>query len=78
MEYSDGHGAQINATGVLNPGGGLFGRGVYLSTSRSRFVATLQGAHATQAVVKVTSKGLEVIPTWIPGNYRNSATIFLP
>jgi RHS repeat-associated protein len=68
-------GAEISATGALNPGAGLFGNGVYLSTSTSTTVATLQGAHSTEAVVQVTAQtlqqqGLRLVPTWVPGSYR--------
>lgn len=68
-------GAEINATAVLRPGAGLFGAGVYLSTSTSTTIATLQGAHATEAVVRVstsalTEQGLRLVPTWVPGSYR--------
>jgi RHS repeat-associated protein len=48
----------------------IFGKGVYLTSSSSRVAATLQGAKSTEAMIKVSTAGLKVRPTWVMGSYR--------
>jgi RHS repeat-associated protein len=78
--YTSGiRGAQINATGVIESGKGLLGTGAYVSGSTSPWVATLQGAHSTEAVVRVSTQGLGLVRTLVPGTYRTAGTpILLP
>jgi hypothetical protein len=60
----------INASGVINMGGGLFGRGVYASSFNSPFLARLMGAASTEAVFSISVQGITRVPTLIPGAWR--------
>ena len=42
-------------------------------------IGTLQGAHSTEEAIKVSTKGLNLIRTIVPGSYRTGGTpIILP
>jgi hypothetical protein len=71
--------AEILSTGVIQPGEGLLGYGAYVSGSSSRLVGTLQGAHSTEEAIKVSTEGLNLIRTIVPGSYQTvGAPIILP
>lgn len=71
-------GAAINATGYLRVGQGLYGAGVYLTSSTTQWYATLQGAASTDAVVRVATAGLEISRTPWPGTFLCQGPIPLP
>lgn len=60
----------IAATGGIQASAsGIGGMGTYLSGSSSAVTATLQGAAGTGAVVPVSSAGLGLTPTIVPGSF---------
>jgi len=71
-------GAGINAVGGISATArGLYGSGTYLTRFTSPFVAKLQGAGSTQAVVRVSTEGLKVSRTLFPGTFivRNASIL---
>jgi len=71
-------GAGINATGGIAASSfGVGGAGTYFTASTSATIATLQGAQGTAAVVQVSTAGLSLSPTIIPGTFvlRNASLL---
>jgi hypothetical protein len=75
---SSAGGAGINATGgIAASARGLYGSGTYLTRFASPTLARLQGAASTQAVVRVSTAGLNVSRTPFPGTFivRGASTL---
>ena len=79
------HTSQASAAGIAATGGiqassaGIRGMGTYLSSSPSPFIATLQGAGQTGAVVPVSSAGLGLSRTIVPGSFVvRRASVLVP
>ena len=58
------------ATQGFKSGGGIFGRGVYVSGVNSPAAATIMGAASTEAVIKISAESLKLTPTLIPGAFK--------
>jgi len=58
------------STGLAEGGGAIFGSGVYASAPQIPIIATLMGASSTEAVVPISTQGLTVYRTLIPGAFR--------
>ncbi|MEZ6060866.1 MAG: hypothetical protein R3C19_10915, partial [Planctomycetaceae bacterium] len=60
----------ITASGTINAGAGLFGRGVYASSFNSALLARLMGAGSTETVIAISVRGISRVPTLLPGAWR--------
>lgn len=55
----------------------MYGKGVYLTRFRWSWMARLQRARSTEAVIEVVTKGRTIKSTPFPGTFRHIGDLFL-
>lgn len=67
--------ASITAEGIKVGTRNLYGPGVYLTRYPLSIMARLQGAGSTEAMIPISTEGLEIVPTLFPGTFRALGTV---